>query len=344
MSAAVLNRLRNVVQEDVGNRGLRTDPHENLISAWADDFAAACRSLAAAPHGCVAVMTGFPIPHAQPPCHETDGPLGAIFLARALQPLGSSVSLITDADQTRPLTEGLREAGLTDRAGVRVLGLPRRMPQRAECEEFWSRLRNGRHQAQLHLIALERVGPSHTLSSVRQPAGTLLNDVENFQREVPEAAWDRCYSMRGRDITEWIAPAHAWIEAATKDQVSTTIGIGDGGNEIGMGKIPWRVIRNNVPNGGRIACRVPTDYLLVAGISNWGAYALAAGVRLLRVAPWDRDLFDPEVERRILQAMVERGPLVDGVTGQQAVSVDGLPFEQYVRPLVQIGEILRTCC
>jgi hypothetical protein len=51
----------------------------------------------------------------------------------------------------------------------------------------------------------------------------------------------------------------------------TTIGIGDGGNEIGMGKIPWEVIRRNIPGGGRIACRVPTSFLLVCGISNWGA-------------------------------------------------------------------------
>ena len=48
-----------------------------------------------------------------------------------------------------------------------------------------------------------------------------------------------------------------------------------------MGKIPWDVIRRNVPNGGLIACRVPTDHLIVAGVSNWGAYALAAGVALL---------------------------------------------------------------
>ena len=35
-------------------------------------------------------------------------------------------------------------------------------------------------------------------------------------------------------------------------------------------------------NGGLIACRVPADYLIVAGVSNWGAWALGAGVALLR--------------------------------------------------------------
>src|SRR5260370_17073462 len=47
------------------------------------------------------------------------------------------------------------------------------------------------------------------------------------------------------------------------------------------GKIPWSVIRRNIPNGGLVACRVPTDHLIVCGVSNWGAYGLAAGVRIL---------------------------------------------------------------
>ena len=58
---------------------------------------------------------------------------------------------------------------------------------------------------------------------------------------------------------------------------TVTIGIGDGGNEIGMGKIPHETIVKNIPNGDLIHCRVPTDHLIVAGVSNWGAYALAAG-------------------------------------------------------------------
>ena len=42
-----------------------------------------------------------------------------------------------------------------------------------------------------------------------------------------------------------------------------------------MGKLPWATIRKNVPQGGVVACRVATDYLIVAGVSNWGAYALS---------------------------------------------------------------------
>ena len=44
--------------------------------------------------------------------------------------------------------------------------------------------------------------------------------------------------------------------------------LGDGGNEIGMGKIPHETIVKNIPNGDLIHCRVPTDHLIVAGVSN----------------------------------------------------------------------------
>ena len=148
--------------------------------------------------------------------------------------------------------------------------------------------------------------------------------------------------MRGRDITEFTAPAHLLFErTAGRTPRIATIGIGDGGNEIGMGKVPRDTIRRNIPNGELIACRVPTDHLIVAGVSNWGAYALAAGVLLLRGAKASPELFDPDRERRLLQVMVEQGPLVDGVTGQQTVTVDGLTWEQYAAPLPRLGELLR---
>src|SRR5262249_35920273 len=84
------------VQDDIGQRGLRADPAANLITASTGDFQAACRSIAEAAKPTIAVVTGFFIPHAQPPTGETDGPLGALFLARALAPLGIRAVLATD--------------------------------------------------------------------------------------------------------------------------------------------------------------------------------------------------------------------------------------------------------
>ena len=85
-----------------------------------------------------------------------------------------------------------------------------------------------------------------------------------------------------------------------------------------------------------------TDHLIVAGVSNWGAYALAAGVYVLRGVQPPTDLFDPDREREILEVMVREGPLVDGVTGKQSATVDGLSWEEYARPLLRIREILES--
>jgi D-glutamate cyclase len=298
-----LRAILAAVQRDVGNRGLA-----RLFEAFPDDFAAACRSLAGATS--LGVVTGFWIPSVRLP--ETDGPLGAVYLARTLDTLGIRVHLISDPF-CRPAHEaGLLACGRLDSTRLHDVG--DELPPLS------------------HLLALERVGPNQH---------------------------GRCHTMRGIDITDAMRDAAALFEAsggrqspggrdATDRGVNTprspgavTFGIGDGGNEIGMGKLPWELIRDNVPNGGVIACRVPTDFLIVAGISNWGAYALAAGVAVVKgVAPPD-DWFDVGLERRILREMVEKGPLVDGVTGRAEDSVDGLPFERYIEPLTEIQRIVR---
>lgn len=328
---ARLNGIRDVIQEDVGKRGLRADPRRNLINAFPDDFANACRNLAETRDAHVAIVTGFFIPTADPPAGETDGPLGALFLARALVPLGIKVCLVTDSFCATALTAGLAQARLG--SGAELVILPD--------GGFVTQEVLGKLPPRLtHLIAVERVGPNHTAESIETQDPDLR---ELFEREVPQERRDRCHTMRGRDVTANMAPAHWLFEVASRrGPPIATIGIGDGGNEIGMGKMSWDVIRCNIPNGALIACRVPTDYLIVCGISNWGAYGLAAGVRLLRHAPFDTDLFDIERERELLRVMVEAGPLVDGVLGKPSVSVDGLAFDRYAQALEAIRDVVQS--
>jgi hypothetical protein len=313
MSDAILDQIRDVIQRDVNNRGLARDPSDNLFTHCRDDFANACRSIAETPQPVLYIVTGFFIPHAQSPCGETDGPLGAIFLARAFRWLGCSVILLTDPElyHVRALKMGLDACGLSS-VRVHALLFPEFLDSNAFQDQFFRFIRN--RLGVTHLIALERVGPGSD---------------------------GRCRNMRGVDVTDQNKPAHLLFEGAARQLPPLcTIGIGDGGNEIGMGKIPPDVIARNIPNGERIACHVPTDHLIVAGVSNWGAYALAAGVAVLRGQRLPASLFDVERERELLRIMVEEGPLVDGVTAQQTVSVDGLAFDDYAEPLRRIGELL----
>jgi hypothetical protein len=350
MNDPVLDAMRDLIQEDVNNRGLRADPEANLINAFPDDFAAACHCLAETENAAVAIVTGFYIPHAQPPAAETDGPLGALLLARALISLGINIRLVTDKYCVPALRAGQRAGTLSGippnvttapgLPGVEILALPSVEESSRMSTQEYGRAFFSKCGSLTHLIALERVGPSHTFASVQAQSASTRDAAETFRQTVPAAERDRCHTMRGADVTDCMSPAHLLFEQAARQHPPiTTIGIGDGGNEIGMGKIPWAVIRRNIPDGGLVACRVPTDFLIVCGVSNWGAYALAAGVRHLRGARPDYSLFDPDRQRELLRIMVEQGPLVDGVTGKPTVTVDGLPFERYAQVLQQLCEL-----
>jgi len=280
------------VQVDPGNRGLARDPADNLFTATAGDFQAACRSIAGHRDPRIELVTGFLIPTASPAAFETDGPLGVVFLVRALSGITSWSGCLGESGYAAALAAGLGRCGIEPRRHV------------AEPRSWWP--------GGSHLIAIERVGP---------------------------ATDGNCYSMRGRKVEH--APESDAGFGPTRSR-AVTIGIGDGGNEIGMGKVPHETVVKNIPNGDLVHCRVPTDHLIVAGVSNWGAYALAAGVFVLRGVTPPADLFDPDEERRILEVMVREGPLVDGVTGQQTATVDGLTWDEYARPLVRIREILEA--
>lgn len=334
MRASALERMRDVIQEDVGSRGLRADPQANLINACPGDFAQACRSLADCRRAAVAIVTGFYIPTGQPPAAETDGPLGALFLARALVPLGAKVTLATDPFCMRALETGIGATGLSGQVMLCEIP-PFGIAETQAARTFLATL-----GPLTHLIAIERPGPNHTPFSIAM--GSDAASLDTFLEEVPPESRDCCFTMRGREITAEVRPAHRLFDVACEVPGLTTIGIGDGGNEIGMGKIPWRVIRANIPLGGLLACRVATDWLIVAGISNWGAYGLAAGVYHLRRQLPPGDLFDAAREAALLQTMVDHGPLVDGVTGQPTTSVDGLPFERYALPLRILGDLAQA--
>jgi hypothetical protein len=300
------------------------------------DLYEACLSLAQTASPVVAVVTGFYIAQAVPPCGETDGPPGAIFLARILAAHGIKVALATDDLYLHALEVGLEQCGLSKEVALVGLPAPETAGTMSVCE-YWEHL-VARTGPLSHLLALERVGPNHTPASLQLQPETSSKDLDRFLSEVPTEHHDRCHTMRGRDITSKTSPAHWLFEvAAHQEPRVVTIGIGDGGNEIGMGKIAWDIIRRNIPRGELIACRVPTDYLIVAGVSNWGAYALAAGFALLHDGHLPAGFFHEQSERQLLSVMVAQGPLVDGVTVQPTATVDGLSWERYVKPLEAIA-------
>lgn len=154
-----------------------------------------------------------------------------------------------------------------------------------------------------HPGLIEKLAPSHLVA------------VERLGR----AADGRYYNMRGEDLTEETEPLDQWFLDAPKE--ITTIAIGDGGNEVGMGRVSEET-GLHITNGSKIACVVPTDYLVVSGISNWGAYGLVQAMSLLS----KKDLLpDNKTASDQLNRIVDAGA-VDGVTRVSEPTVDGFPL------------------
>ncbi|RPJ01724.1 MAG: DUF4392 domain-containing protein, partial [Deltaproteobacteria bacterium] len=120
-----------------------------------------------------------------------------------------------------------------------------------------------------------------------------------------------------------------------------TVGIADRGNEIGAGRIPWKIFKDLSEDHQEaiFCCRIKTDYLIASGISNWGGYTLLAGVAL---ASGRLDILEkvaPEQEGKVLDYLIHHGPAVDGITGRQDHSVDGIEFDAYMKVIERVKEI-----
>ena len=128
---------------------------------------------------------------------------------------------------------------------------------------------------------------------------------------------DSYLNMRSRDIS----PQTARLDYLFDHDVPS-VGIGDGGNEIGMGNlvdvIPAVETLPDLPAVSTV------DRLIVASVSNWGGYGLVAG--LSRLAGKNL-LPSVEHETRIITAMVEAGA-VDGTTGNAIPTVDDFTVEE----------------
>ena len=148
-------------------------------------------------------------------------------------------------------------------------------------------------------------------------------------------------NMRGLDISPYTAPLDELFTAGPWE----TIAIGDGGNEIGMGSLPRELIAQHVAHGETIACVTPAQHLIVAGVSNWGAYGLLGALAALR-SEWRERLLaclDAKLDQAVLEATVNNGPAVDGVSRLRAMTVDNLEMAihhsklRQIRSLVQAG-------
>jgi len=255
----------------------------------------------------VGLITGFYVPQGSPPAAETDGPVGAALLAKGFEAVGIPCRVATDEPCRGACTASLAGAEVSEvPIDVVAIGAPL-----APLIETW------RSAGITHAIAIERCG--------RSADGPPRN-------------------MRGQDIGSYTAPLDDLFTAGPWD----TIAIGDGGNEIGMGAISRSLIAEHVAHGETIACVTGARHLIVAGVSNWGAYALIGALAALR-EDWRGTLLaclDETVDRAVLEATVDYGPAVDGVSRLRTLTVDNLDIATHhrilrmVRTMVERGHAI----
>ncbi len=329
----IINQLEWLIQLDLGNRGIHQFPDGNLCISTQGNLFRAVKFLAENPGCQVGIATGFFIPAANPPAPENDGPPGALLLARGLSQLGYSVVLITDRCCQVPLQQGI-ELFKNQLNHIELIDFP------IECDPIDSFALNFFQQySQLKfLIAIERVGPCHTTASFINSALTSDQiDLAEFEKHGPGDLAGQCLNMSALPVTDSTAPIHHLFESEYRSENHIfTIGIGDGGNEIGMGSIPWQVIARNIANGlgGKIACRVAADATIVAGASNWAGYALMAGLYLFLNCCEDfLKLYSDESETILMETYYQSQSAVDGKLGYPAMSVDGIPWNVHLEIL-----------
>lgn len=247
----------------------------------------------------VVILTGFPV---RLGLHnftgETDGPLGAANLAFAFESIGVPVWLLTDEEAYWVVNAAVTRRGCK----CRPLMLPK-----YEADEFIA-------------AQLDAIKPSHVLTIER-----------------PGKARDGHYhNMRGGIIDAMFVDASSIIEAA-RERGITTISIGDGGNEIGMGALA-ETIEKYVPHGEAICAREVADIALISGVSNWwgwGVSALLSRMYGINLLPSD------DMERGMLHEMVLAGS-VDGCTKKPEETVDNLPMEVHLGVLSNVRSAMQA--
>jgi hypothetical protein len=136
------------------------------------------------------------------------------------------------------------------------------------------------------------------------------------------------YDMRGRDLTPWTAALDSFASCG-----AGTIGIGDGGNEVGMGNYTG-ALSELMPGYSKCLCVVKTDVCLPVDVSNWGAYALASVMSHERGAWLGQSILE---ESSMLRALAASGA-VDGITKKNEASVDGMPLERQQEVVARLVE------
>lgn len=140
-------------------------------------------------------------------------------------------------------------------------------------------------------------------------------------------------NMRGVSIAQYTADIDKLFDLALSKGIYT-VGVGDGGNEIGMGNLK-DVISAEL---SLVPCKTEVTDLIIATISNWGAYGLVAYLSEFE----NKNLFAPYDEiYGYIEYIVSKGS-VDGVKKEHVPTVDGYDREVEKEIIDSINEYINS--
>lgn len=273
------------------------------------------------PKDVVFIATGMNI-HPFSDIGETDGPIGGAGLARALRiALEAKIVFVTDKALMEMISKTARGGDATlvppeillklDMPITTVIPFP--TTEEEAGKEAKRLIKEFKPKA---IVAIERRGVSK-------------NGVYH--------SWD------GYDMAPHEGRVGRLFEECRKAGI-LTIGIGDGGNEIGMGNI-YDTVRKVVRYGDN--CRCPTkcgiadstvvDVCVAATISDWGAYGIEAC--LAAISGKGDALHTGEDEIRMIRECVDAGG-IDGPAKVPRPFIDALPAKTHAAVLDILGEII----
>ena len=141
----------------------------------------------------------------------------------------------------------------------------------------------------------------------------------------------RYLNMAGKDITEYTTKIdYLFLER------ENTLGLGDGGNEIGMGNSAQHIPGvDTLPDD---PARTTVSKLVIASVSNWAGYGLVAALSRLSD---HNPLPSVEWEKEIISGIVVKGA-VDSVSAERKCAVDNVDLEQNAWALLQLHKLLNA--
>lgn len=307
MSERSISLIEDIISRDVG-RGI-----DELARSARGGLFSAASSIAGHQRPKIGIITGFYIPHGTPPAAENDGPLGTAHMLAGFIAAGFGARIATDGPCVGVISATVAAAGFAVNSGTTIdIVAVNKNDEGATIEnviDAWT------DDGITHVIAIERCGKS---------------------------ADGKPRNARGDDISAHTAPLDDLFLGHDGENNWETIAIGDGGNEIGMGSLDPELIGKNIKNGAEIACVTPANHLIVAGVSNWGAWGLLGAIALLlpqKKAELTATI-TPAKELEMLTHINQHGPSIDGMSGQIKNTVDGLDYEFHANILKQVMGIV----